>query len=454
MKKITITAAVMLVLVFITGELFAQDQGRVEWYGRARTDIQLNFREKKENENGTMEDFPGIAFYQDNNGSAYSWDTNGELLVWYGKGLTSMWGILSYRQGWGFESKYNLSYDNNHSGNAGGKIQTGSRWDKGLTTGGFNPFLLNRLSMYGWFQAWNKRIFMEINPFGATEEEWGPIWRTPGNLFNDDENESGVDTPGNTGVPREKLAFYDHNIDAFFRIQFKNVVENLNFGVTFPQFGKLNSLNWAYNGKIEDGVMKYWEAKDLLMRTSIGFKYTTLDYGFAGGFKFDPDKAQRAYLGGEYKVLDQRLGIRADMKMLNIGGFGDNLGDLDLGEGVEFRDGPLNATFTLYQQNLLWNENKEIELRAEAQGKYVIIGRKLLGRLRVSYEFGVGDENNNYNKFEFEPGLFWALGSQGVTDNLDNYSGMYIRFNYQTGKNADETDIDEARVFIGFRWTK
>lgn len=444
-KKLIVVSILFCTGLFLT---FAQDTGRVEWYARARTDIQLNFSPKQLDEEGNEIDYPGIAFYEDDNGGAYGWDNGAELLVWYGKGSTSMWGIASYRMGWGFETKYNLSYDNNHNGNAGGKVQIGARFGSQPTAanGGYALFTVNRLSAYGWWQAWNKRILMEMNPFGAIEEEWGSIWKTPAWLFDDH------DIVENLGYANEAAAYFDGNLDSFFRIQFRNVVDNLNFGFFLPNFGQMTNLNWGYYTKFVDGEEKYWEAQDIFMRAGFGFKYTDFDYAFAGGFKMDPDKKQRAYIGGEYKVMDQKLGIRADFKWNHIGAVADNLSDLDMAQGVDFRDGPWNFYFTLYERNLFFDENKQLELVGKFQGKYTITPRKLLARMRFFYTQGIAELNDKYHEFEIEPGIFWAIGSQGVSDDLEQYSGMYVRFNFIFGRTAADTTIDERKIIVGFRW--
>jgi len=449
MRILKIIVMTVVVLSLVTGSLFAQSQGRVEWYARARTDIQFNFSPMEEDENGQAITRPGIAFSEDDDGGAYSWDTNAELLVWYGKELTSMWGIISYRQGWGFETKFNLSYDNDRTGNMGGKVQTGSRWSSGTDGSGFNLFELNRISTYGWWQAWNRRILMEMNPFGATEEEWGSAWRTPLNIF-DDEEEAG----GRQILSRDELAFFDHNIDAFFRLQVRNWVDNLNFGFALPNFGRLTALQWGYNTKMVDGEPHYWEAHDVFLRTSFGFTYNDFDWGIAGGFKLDPEKAQRAYLGGEYKLLNQRLRVGADFKWNNIGAMDEDGSDLDIAQMIIFNDGPLNLRLELGQLNLFYNDNSEFLLRVKAQCSYVIIGRRLLGRMRFYYYRGLGEDFKNYSMFEIEPGIFWSLGPHGVSDSLDSYTGMFARFNYQFGTSVLNTDIDERKLIVGFRWAK
>ena len=442
-----VTAAFVFFCMGLTSAM-AQDAARIEWYARARTDVQFNFSPKELDADGKEIDYPGIAFYEDDDGGAYGWDNGAELLLWYGKGSTSMWGILSYRMGWGFETKYNLSYDNNRSGNAGGKVQIGARFGSQPTgaNGGYQAFTINRLSAYGWWQAWHKRILMELNPFGAIEEEWGSAWKTPAWLFDDH------DIVENLGYANEAAAYFDGNLDAFFRIQFRNIVDNLNFGFFLPNFGQMNNLSWGYYTKTVKGETMFWEAKDIILRAGLGFRYSDFDYAFAGGFKMDPDKNQRAYLGGEYKVLDQKLGIRADFKWNHIGAVTNDLSDLDMAQGVVFNDGPLNVYLTLYERNILYDNNSEFELMTKLQGKYTIIPRKLLGRMRVFYTQGLGDLNKKYHEIELEPGIFWAIGNQGVTDDLESYSGMYARFSFVFGKTAMDKTFDERKIIVGFRW--
>ena len=441
MKKLWIWTALVVTLAFTAGNVSAQDS-RLEWSARVRTDLQLNFNPVDED----GENVPGIGFYDDDDGGAYSWETMGELLLWYGRDRVSMWGILSYRQGWGFETIYNLSFDNDRSGNVGGKIQIGSSFSGGGTDGrGFSLFSLDRISLYTWYQAWNRRILMELNPFGAEDEEWGPIWKTPAWLFDD------RDIVENTGLPGEGAAFFDGNYDALFRIQFRNVIDNLNFGLTLPHFGRLTNLQWAYNHKIVDGMPQYWEAQDLFLSASLGFRYSVYEYTIAGGFKLDPDKAQRFYIGGEYRLTSQ-IFLRGDFKLLNIGGIGDDIGDLDMAQGVVFQDGPWHLMLSLYERNLLWQDNSELELGIRAQIRYTIIPRRLLSRLRLYYDHGLGDATQR-QQFEIEPGIFWAIGTQGVSDDLDNYSGMMLRFNYTFGKSNDGATIDQPKMYIGFRWS-
>jgi hypothetical protein len=432
--------------VIVPGVSFAQDTGRVDWSARARTDIDMNFRSEGTTDSGTEEDIPGFAFGEDGNGGAYSWNTTGELLLWYGKGSVSMWGILTYRQGWGFETKYNLSYDSSRNGNIGGKVQTGSRFavfDPSISNG-FNLFELNRLSLYGWWQVWDKRLLLEMNPFGALEDEWDSVWKTPAYLFDDHD----------AGYKGSEAAFYDDNLDTFFRANFRNVIDNLSFGFGLPNFGQLNKLQWTYNRRNdagEDG--KFWDAQDVLLRANFGAKYTDFNWGAAAGFKLDPNKAQRAYIGGEYKALDQRLGIRMDMKMNNIGALGDKEGDLDIAGGVQFREGPFSFQVTLKGLDLFYDDNKDLKIAADNWVRYMIIGRKLLSELEFVCSKGVGGDVEKAWQAEFRPGLFWAIGNQGVTDSLDDYSGMFAQFRFKTGKDADDLDVEELGLRIGFRWS-
>lgn len=447
MKIMKIAASALLVMALAGGGLFAQ-QGRMNWNARVRTELALDFDEELDINKKPI-DRPNIDFFDKDGGrgTGSSWDTMGEMLLWYGINQISMWGIVTYRQGWGFETKYNLAYDNARNGNAGGKFQFGSRWDKGIGSGGFDVFKINRVSLYGWWQAWNKRIYMEVSPFGAVDNEWGDVWKTPANFFYD------RDEDANTGLPSEQAAYFGDNYDALFRMQFRNVVDNLNFGFTLPQFGRLDKLVWSYNATIVDGQPRYWRGIDILTHASLGFKYSFYDLALAGGFKFDPDKAQRAYLGGEYKILDQRLGIRADFKMLNVFGVKDDIADLDMAQGLIWNDGFLNVLFSVFERNFLWEDNKKGEIELQTQGKYVLIPRKLLTRLRFYYTKGFGEDVLKYSKFEIEPGLYWAFGSQSVTDDLGQYIGLFFRFNFQFGKDSVGKDIDIKKLIVGFRWT-
>ena len=458
MKVLKIVIAALMVMVITAGNVFAQQQGRMNWNARVRMEFEIDLNEPEIDDEGNRQDYPGVGFFNKDNlysihdpgGSGSSWDTMGELLLWYGINQISMWGIITYRQGWGFETKYNLAFDNARSGNAGGKLQIGSRWSRGIDEGGFHLFKINRISMYGWWQAWNKRIYMEMNPFGTIEAEWGPVWRTPANLFHDRDNDENKE---NTGLPAGNAAYYDHNYDVLFRMQVRNVVDNLNFGFTLPHFGQLERLQWDFFSTIEDGEPRYWTGKDLITRASLGFTYSIYDLSLAGGFKGDPDRGQRAYLGGEYKLIDQRLGIRADFKLLNLGDFAAKNGDLDMAQGVLWNDGPLNIGLSLYQWNLLFNDNKEVKLEAQAHGRYVIVPRRLMGRLRFSAMTGVGEEVEKFHQIMIEPGVFWAMGPQSVTDDLGQYIGMFARVNFLFGKDVYGDSYDLKRLMIGFRWT-
>ena len=443
MDKGKLLTAVLLIAAVTAGNLSAQDRGRVEWLATIKSYFQLSFNPKDDDGNINA---PGVSFYEDDDGSAYGWDNMGDLRMWWGKDLVSMWAVLTYRQGWGFDSTLNITYDWSRSGNIGGKFQTGSRFSDGGTGGrGFSILTIDRISLHTWFQVWNRRILMEVNPVGGIDYEWGSVWQTPASFFED------RDITENTGLIGEGAAFFDDNQDVFFRIQFRNIVDNLNFGVALPHFGRLTNLDWGYNMKLVDGEPVYWEAHDLFTRAVIGFKYSPFDFTVAGAVKLDPGREQRAYIGGEYRINNQ-LGVRADFKLLNIGGISADIGDLDMGQGIQYQDGPLHALFTLYQRNLLWDNNSELELGIHTQVRYTFISRRLLGRLRVYYDHGIGDGTKK-QQFEIEPGIFWAIGSQGVTDDLDHYSGMAFRFNYLFGTDNDGSDINEPRLFVGFRFS-
>lgn len=472
MKMFKLAVAVMVFMTLAAGNLFAQSQGRFQWFTRASLVLMADWSDESLTFDGTPVERPGFGFYEDEDGTAYSWDSVGEILLWYGRDLISMWVGFSYRMGWGFSSEWVVMYDNAQTGNVGGRMRLRAQGSAAQSDGdrNFNPFSLNRVSMYGWFQAWDRRILMEMNPFGATIEEWGTVWGTPMALFHNVANGRRNNVIGNTGLWRENLAFFDNNEVSFFRLQVRNVVEGLNFGFALPNFGALEDLSWGYNSTMVDGVPVFWDVSDVFSRVVIGARYNAFDWGIAGGFQMDPVRGQRAYFGGEYRFMNHNLRVGADVKMLNIGaafadGYQDQF-DLDLAQRVMFISGPFTGSFTMYQKNLFWNDFNEFQLRFEAMARYVLVPSRLLARLCVNFDTGLGSENSRFWRVEIEPGLFWSIGALPISDNLNNYTGMFVRPNIQFGqranpvdpvnrnRNVNRSDIDifDLSVFIGFRW--
>ena len=478
MRKYQVFTVLFITAAFAAGNLFAQAQGRMQWYTIASTELQFDWSDEAVRFNGDSLERPGFGFYEDEDGYAYSWDSVGEILMWYGRELISMWASMGYRMGWGFRSEWVVMYDNGNTTNVGGRMRirsSGSEAHGGSGETRFNPIAFNNIAMYGWYQAWNRRLFFEMNPFGATSSEFGTVWRTPGGLFHNTPNGRRNNINGNTGLQHEDRAYYDTNETAFFRLQVRNLVENLNFGFTLPNFGAFQNLKWGYNSKMTDGQPAYWEAHDIFTRASFGARYNAFDWAVSGGFILDPDKAQRAYLGGDYRLLSQNLRIMADIKMLNIGALFDEeyrgQFDLDMAQGVSYTSGPWFASFTMYQKNIGWNDNKELELRFQTQARYVLVPRRVLTRLCINFETGIGELNNDAWRFEIEPGIFWSIGDRPVTDHLGNYTGMYVRPNLEIGnrgridpsgeprdpnwKRGDflkNLDLFNLSVFVGFRW--
>jgi hypothetical protein len=482
MKKMV---AALLVAGLTAGMVFAQqDQpGRLSWGAKFQTEMDLNFAEDPPGE-----DVPGAQLK--------NYATSAQINLWYGKGLVSMWALADFQvsdlyTSWASDSwstTFNLSYDNDKSGTFGGKVETG-------TTGGAE---LNKVSLYGWLQLLNKRILVQFAPdlkqdsteylaknvnqsnetayswdggrdfmiYGA--DLWDSPWKTPANLlFEDNSN-------------------YGDNQRSFINVNFKNWVRGLQFGFGLPHtgFSDKNFL-WYLNTRNDDTPTnraddEFWDAEDFLLNSNFGVRYDSGPLSFAGGFKLDPDKYQGFYAGGQYKILNDALAIRADARVLNIGGFEDKIGDVWAAEGIEYYAGRLGLNLTVKELYLLreswwsdqpdarswdWNnsrynspsgkrygEGSRTEIQVSSWLKYTLVTNKVLAKLELTFYKGLGDLNKNYSEFRISPKIFWATGNQNVSDSLGDFTGLYAQYDFRLGTYWDKSDIETSRMSFGFRW--
>jgi hypothetical protein len=275
-------------------------------------------------------------------------------------------------------------------------------------------------------QLFNKKVYLQM---GAGDVDGGR-WNSPGPYgFNDFE-------------------------DSFFLLAFNQLVPGLEFGLRYWRWSSNQQYDSAKNdpwAPVRDGGFN----SDLF---AFGGQYARDNFRMTTAFEpknyIDFGAWYRVFAGLEF-AFD---GIAEEPLSFHNGGW------LNIAENAIWNSGPLRIGLAFKEENIGRALDKDrdgaaipvkpdqgIQLVVHPHIKYTFIDRMLIGKLEAVITKGIGAANRELATCEISPWLFFGPRNL-VTEDLDDYDGLCLRYIYKLGKDAEGKAVTQNQIFFGIKF--
>jgi hypothetical protein len=275
-------------------------------------------------------------------------------------------------------------------------------------------------------QLFDKKVYLQM---GAGDVDGGR-WKSPGPYeFNDFE-------------------------DSFFLLAFNQLVPGLEFGLRYWRWSSNQQYDPAKNdpwAPVKDGGFN----PDLF---AFGGQYARDNFRITAAF----EPVNYLNFGAWYRVftgLDLAFdGVAEEPLSFRKGGW------FNIGEKATWTSGPLRIGLALKEENIGRAVDKDrdgnavaalpaqgLQLVVQPHVKYTFIDRTLIGKLEAVIIKGLGAANRDLASCEISPWLFFGPRNR-VTEDLDDYDGLCIRYIYKFGKDAEGKAVTLNQIFFGIKF--
>jgi hypothetical protein len=463
MKKLL----VLLLILAVAGGLFAQEAGTWSVSGWARGNFSLDF----ENEAIIGNENPTEVDAMDNTGAGATlkyvkgnWTVATELGVTtpdfggvkdpyasvtatyasngynFITGYNLENGALSFAgynwdtaaNSWGFKGKITGSTPLSVAVDTTSYEVSGSVAGNGfLPTIGVNPPTVNYAGLF--LQSSDKKILFETGG-GADVYVDYTVWASPGPIANAEDN------------------------NPFIRTQFK-LIDGLNFGFSWAEYNAFVPTTFdpvaaTVTNPFPGVTFASQDVKPekFFKNVQLGAKYSANGLTVAAGARF-PEKAEFAYAGVSYVLLDSTVTISADGNGSNLGDFDDS-GIANLAEKVAYASGPLSLSLALKENNLVSNVGGEaannLQLVVLPYVHYDVLENARV-KADINITKGLGSANDKEVAWWIRPAFYYNLNGGPVSDVDGLAAGIGIAYKYGVATDQAENETTTNALSIGFR---
>jgi hypothetical protein len=298
-------------------------------------------------------------------------------------------------------------------------------------TENYGALLFDRAPIGAAFvQFFDKKMYLQM---GAGDVDGGR-WKSPGPYeFNDFE-------------------------DSFFLLAFNQLVPGLEFGLRY----------WRWSSNQQYGAVSPWAPVEGEKPVNAADFNPDL-FAFGGQYARENFRITAAcepmnYLTfGAWSRVSGRLEFAFDGVAEEPLTFRDS-GWLNIGEKVTWTSGPLRLGISLKEENIGRAVDRDrsgnliaavpaqdLRLIIQPHVKYTFIEKTLIGKLEALIAKGIGAENQALATCEVSPWIFFGPKNH-VTEDLDDYDGLCIRYLFKIGKDAAGKDVRLNQFFFGIKF--